>query len=158
MSYTDSMLSVLWTILGLGWLAQAGRLLYMRRAAVPVLLDLGPSPRRFTMYAGASFMFLMAVLLYFQPTRHGPAQTFAFLSWGLFFLVAARGRVQVTASGVSLGNSFVPWRRVVSMEGSNLKVKRLGGSATLTLEIDEAQSKQLGQIVSSHLAAMQTGR
>ena len=109
-------------LLSSSWLWwSSGALLWRKRRAGPVLLDLGrPRCDRAASAAGVVLSVGFAVWALRTPELHNPALALGYVVFAAYVLLhsllASLGRVQLRERGIALPSQYVPWERIGSYE------------------------------------------
>jgi hypothetical protein len=109
-------------LLSSSWLWwSSGALLWRKRHAGPVLLDLGrPRSDRAASAAGVVLSLGFAVWALRTPELHNPALALGYVGFAAYVLLhsllASLSRVQLRERGIALPSQYVPWERIGSYE------------------------------------------
>jgi hypothetical protein len=122
-----------WLALAAVWVALTARLIYERRSAGDVVLDIGPTAMSKIQITLAVVMAAMAVALVLSGESRG--QALAYAMWSIWSIVMARGRLQIREGGIITGG-LLPWRRIVRCAPKNQEHVHLTLNKGLQREID----------------------
>ncbi len=147
------MLNYIWLVLSLVWVTMIVLVLYRRFSAGAILLDLGPQPKRYLMFAAATMLLGVTIFQLFQTSEIRVYQQIAFVVWAAYMTVAGMGRLQLREGGISTGPDVVPWNRILSFDADGLRFSRMMGETTMKVPLTPSQAEQVQQIIVARKAS-----
>lgn len=139
---------VFWTALGMVWVVLAVQTVYHRRFSGTVLMDVGVAPMFKLRIAVAILMVALAISLAVYPESR--TQAFAYLTWGAWFFLISRGRIEVRDRGLMVG-VFLAWNRIARCESAANDLVRLklrkGIQRTVHVKLPPARRDQFIELV-----------